>query len=404
MRKKLTAPNGPSECAAMSTPAHSHNRPTIAILGSGQLAKMMAQAATQLGCRVKVLENRPNPAPLADWEVTLGDWNDPAVLIPFAEGADVVTLENEFIESDALAELEVSGRLLFPPAACLAQVQDKLLQKEALAAANLPLAPFRPVSSPDEVVEAAERWGWPLVLKRRKLGYDGKGNATIRSAAEVAAAWQKLEGGAAALYVEQFCPFDRELAVMVTRARPDVSDEVVVYPVVDTLQRDHICHTVTAPARLPPEWMAAASLTAKRAVEAIGGVGSVGVELFLMSDGQILINEMAPRVHNSGHYSIEGCDCSQFENHIRAILGWPLGSPTLRAPAAAMVNLIGAGDGPAMPMGLRDALAVEGAQIHIYGKDRSMKGRKMGHVTALGPTPEKALAIAQRAAQRLRFG
>ncbi len=365
---------------------------------------MMAHAAAQLGCRINVLENKPNPAQLTDWTVTVGDWNDPEILIAFAHGADVVTLENEFIEADALADLEKSGTPLFPPAVCLARVQDKLLQKETLATANLPVAPFRAVSTPDEIVSAAADLGWPLVLKRRKLGYDGKGNATIASSSDIPAAWQKLDGDSAALYVEQFCPFERELAVMVTRARPDVSNESVVYPVVDTVQRDHICHTVTAPARLTDEQARAVTQIATHAVEAIGGVGTIGIELFLLPGGRILINEMAPRVHNSGHYTIEACHTSQFENHIRAILGWPLGSTALRAPAAAMINLLGHSDGPAMPAGLDAALKVEGAHIHIYGKDRSTKGRKMGHVTALGPTPHDALAIAQRAADSLRFG
>jgi 5-(carboxyamino)imidazole ribonucleotide synthase len=201
--------------------------------------------------------------------------------------------------------------------------------------------------------------------------------------------------------VEQFCPFERELAVMVTRG---LDGRSVVYPVVDTVQRDHICHTVTAPARLDPEIAARAAELGARAAAAIQGVGSIGIELFLLRDGTIVINEMAPRVHNSGHYTIEACVCSQFENHIRAVLGWPLGSPALRAPAAAMVNLLGAGDGPAMPAGLDQALAVPGAHVHIYGKERSVKGRKMGHITALGDTVDEALARAKIAAAGLRFG
>lgn len=377
------------------------NRPLIGILGSGQLAKMMAQAAVQLGCRVKVLEQKPSDQPLFGWPSTVGDWNDPDTLIAFAEDTDVVTLENEFIESDALAELEADGHALYPSSACLALVQDKLIQKQTLATAGLPTAAFRAVETPEDVVEAGRAFGWPLVLKRRKLGYDGKGNATIHAASDIPAAWAKLDGGSHALFVEQFCPFEKELAVMVTRG---IDGVCAVYPVVDTVQRDHICHTVTAPADLPPDVAAEAARIGQAAVEAIGGVGSIGIEMFLMTGGRIVINEMAPRVHNSGHYTIEACLCSQFENHIRAILGWPLGSPAMRAPAAAMVNLLGAGDGPAMPDGVREALAVPGAHLHIYGKERSVKGRKMGHVTALGATPADALARAQEAASKIRFG
>lgn len=390
----------------MSTSLVSQNRPLIAILGSGQLAKMMAQSAAQLGCRVKILETRPSPEPLFHWPVQVGDWNDPDTLIAFANGADVVTLENEFIEADALAELEADGHPLYPSAATMARAQDKLLQKQTLADAGLPVAGFRAVETPEEIIAAANDFGWPLILKRRKLGYDGKGNATIRAPDEIPAAWEQLGGGAHALYLEQHCPFKSELATIITRARPaaDGVAQTVVYPIVTTVQRNHICHTVTAPAEATPDQIEAATRIAQQAVEAINGVGSIGVELFLMPDGRILINELAPRVHNSGHYTIEACPCSQFENHIRAILGWPLGSSAMRAPAAAMVNLLGDSDGLAMPAGLEAAFAIEGAHIHIYGKSRSAKGRKMGHVTALGPTPAEALAIARRAASQLRFG
>lgn len=390
----------------MSTSLISQNRPLIAILGSGQLAKMMAQAAAQLGCRIKTLEAKPNPEPLLNWPVQVGDWNDPDTLVAFANGADVVTLENEFIEADALAELEEEGYALHPSAATMARVQDKLLQKETLANAGLPTAQFRAVETSEEIFAAAGDFGWPLILKRRKLGYDGKGNATIHSPDDVHSAWEKLGGGAYALFVEQFCPFKGEIATIITRARPKngESPQTVAYPIVSTLQQDHICHTVSAPADLTPEQAAIATQIALKAVEAIDGTGSIGVEFFVMPDGRLLINEIAPRVHNSGHYSIEACHCSQFENHIRAILGWPLGSSAMCAPAAAMVNLLGNSDGFAMPSGLDDALAIEGAHLHIYGKSRSMKGRKMGHVTALGETPAAALATALRAAEKLRFG
>lgn len=379
----------------------SRAQPLIGILGSGQLAKMLGQAALQLGVAVKALSRENTPPALWPFPVVRGDWNDPAALIDFAQGTTVITLENEFIEADALAVLEASGHPLLPSASCLARVQDKWIQKQTLAAAGLPVAAFRAVESPDKIMEAATAFGWPLVLKRRKLGYDGKGNATIRSAADIAGAWDRLGGGSHALYVEQYCPFEQELAVMITRA---IDGRSVAYPVVQTVQRDHICHTVQAPAALSAAEAKQAADIAMRAAAAIGGVGTIGVELFRLRDSSIVINEMAPRVHNSGHYTIEACLCSQFENHIRAILGWPLGSAALRAPAAAMVNLLGEGEGPALPTGLDAALAVPGAHLHLYGKDRAMKGRKMGHVTALGPTPAEALALAQRAARAMRFG
>ncbi len=386
----------------MPSPAANLNRPRLGILGGGQLAKMTAQAATTLGCTVSIMERKASTAPsLSGYPVKIGNWDEADALLEFARTVDVVILENEFVDADALAELERQGHLLRPSSECIRRVQDKLIQKQTLAAAGLPVAAFRAVEHPEDIAAAARELKWPLVLKRRTLGYDGKGNATLRSPADIPAAWQKLEGDHAALLVEQFCPFEREIAVMVTRG---LDGTTAVYPVVDTVQKDHICHTVTAPARLPPELAARAAELGRRATEAIQGVGSVGIEMFVMSDGQIVINEMAPRVHNSGHYTIEACPCSQFENHVRAVLGWPLGSTSLRTPAAAMVNLLGEGDGPAMPSGLDQALAMPGAHVHIYGKERSVKGRKMGHVTALGDTPEAALALAQQAAACLRFG
>lgn len=379
----------------------------MGILGGGQLAKMTAQAAHQLGCSVVVMERRQAAGePLFGWPIVVGDWDDPHALLEFARDVDVVTLENEFVDADALAELERHGHPLWPTAESVRLVQDKLHQKDALRRAGLPLPGFRDTPTPEAVVDAATALGWPLVLKKRRNGYDGKGNATIRSGADVPTAWRRLDGDINALYAEQWCDFALELAVIVTRARPGVPHEpaLVTYPVAETVQRDHICHVVKVPAALPADVAARTAEVARAAVEAVGGVGTFGVELFLLRDGSIALNELAPRAHNSGHYTIEACVCSQYENHVRAVLGRPLGSPHLLAPAAAMVNLLGAGDGPGQPDGLDDALAVAGAHVHLYGKDRSVKGRKMGHVTALGQSVEEALAVAQRAASSLRFG
>ena len=198
--------------------------------------------------------------------------------------------------------------------------------------------------------------------------------------------------------VEGYVGFARELAVMVARGR---DGQVRLYPVVETVQRNHICHQVYAPATIARDVAEQAAVIARAAVEALGLHGVAGVELFLAADGAITINELAPRVHNSGHYTIEACVTSQFENAVRAARGLPLGDTTLVAPAAAMVNLLGAHNAPARPEGLAAALAVPGAHVHLYGKRRSRAGRKMGHVTALGATPDEAAAIARSAAARI---
>jgi 5-(carboxyamino)imidazole ribonucleotide synthase len=379
-----------------------YSTPRIGIIGGGQLAKMTAQAAFQLGCDVVVLERQENfPAHSLDTDFVLGDWDDPACLLPLAAKVDVLTLENEFVDAGALAVLEAEGHKLIPGSQCIRVVQDKLWQKQALHNAGLPVPRFVDTPNPQAVLAAAEKLGWPILLKKRRNGYDGKGNATVKSEKDIEAAWRMLGGQVNLLYVEEFCSFDRELAVMITRGQDGTE---VAYPVVDTVQRDHVCHLVMAPAKVSSDVAACAAEIAKRAVAAIGGVGTMGVELFLASTGEILINEMAPRVHNSGHYTIEACVCSQFENHVRAVLGWPLGSTAMRAPAAAMINLLGVADGNGEPLNLSEALRVEGAHVHIYGKTRSSRGRKMGHLTALGNTIEKAVESAQLAAGRIRFG
>lgn len=376
--------------------------PTLGILGGGQLAKMTAQAATQFGCEVIVFEQREDfPAHSLDTHTIIGNWDDPDSLLKLASVVEIVTLENEFVDADALEVVERRGHKLLPRVATIRTIQDKLVQKRAFAAAGLPVTHFSPVTTPTDVVAFGAASGWPLVLKKRRNSYDGKGNATVNGAEAVEEAWQRLEGTRHALYVEQWCEFAMELATIAVRGQ---DGQIVTYPVVETVNRDHICHLVKAPAAIAPAIAAQATETARRAVAAIDGVGAFGMEFFLKADGCLLINEIAPRVHNSGHYTIEACECSQFENHVRAVLGWPLGDVRMRVPAAAMVNLLGAGPGSGRPLGLQRALAVAGAHVHIYGKVESQSGRKMGHVTALGATAESACAVAERAAGLIRFG
>lgn len=375
---------------------------TLGIVGGGQLAKMTAQAASTLAVEVHILERSADfPARGLAQHSLQGDWNDAAELLRLASGCDVITLENEFVDADALEALERSGQRLFPSAHTIRTVQDKFTQKTEFARAGLPVPAFAAVNSPAELEALGQSLGWPMVLKKRRNGYDGKGNATVRSASEVERAWRELQGTQHALYAEAFCPFVRELAIMVVRGR---DGEIAAYPVVETVQKEHICHWVYAPAPIPQVIAQEVERLARQAVAAIDGVGCFGLELFLLADGSLRINEIAPRVHNSGHYSIEACATSQFENHVRAVLGWPLGSTAMRAPAAVMVNLLGQGPGRGAPQGLAAALAVPGAHVHLYGKRESARGRKLGHITALGATLAQAQAIAQAASAGLRFG
>jgi 5-(carboxyamino)imidazole ribonucleotide synthase len=376
--------------------------PALGICGGGQLAKMTAQAAVQFGCAVVILERHSEfPAASRNLRTLIGDWDDPTSLLQLAGLTDVVTLENEFVDESALATLEQAGHQLWPKVATLKRIQDKLLQKQTLAQAGLPVPRMRAVRQTDEVAEVAAEWGYPVMLKARRHAYDGKGNATVRTPAELAAAWSRLGGDRGrALYVEEFCDFAMELAVIVTRGQDGAT---VTYPVVETIQEQHICRVVRAPANIPAETATAAMELARQAVCVVEGVGSFGVELFLDRSRQLRINELAPRVHNSGHYTIEACVCSQFENHVRAVLGWPLGSPAMRAPAAVMINLLGSIDAPGRPLGIERALAIPGVHVHVYGKKQSAAGRKMGHVTALGATVQEASTLAEQACHAIWF-
>jgi len=403
-------------------------RADLGILGGGQLARMLLQAATALGLDVAVMEQAADsPAGRLTRHEVVGAWDDEAALRRLAGLTPTIILENEFVPARSLYLLESWDVTVVPDRTALAATQDKLHQKARLDEAGLPVPPFRPAGGADDVREAARDWGWPLLLKRRRNGYDGYGNRVAHGPADIDEAMAALQGpldrpaAERALLVEAYVPFERELAVMVARGCGPTSatvdgdvdggmggdvdgggkDEVRLYPVVETVQRNGICHQVRAPAAVPDDVAARAASLARAAVRALGLRGVAGVELFLSADGALTVNELAPRVHNSGHYSIEACGASQFENAVRAALGWPLGDTSMVAPAAAMVNLLGAADSPARARGLEQALDVRGAHIHLYGKRQSRPGRKMGHVTALGATPDEAVAIAAEAASRL---
>ncbi|MGD9571076.1 MAG: 5-(carboxyamino)imidazole ribonucleotide synthase [Thermoleophilia bacterium] len=366
----------------------------VGIAGAGQLARMTCLAAWPLGVRVGVLGLPAEPAVPMAAGVVEGDWHDPDAVRALGAASGVVTLENEFVDAAALASVADAGTPVRPDPGVLAKVQDKALQKELLRSAGLPTAPFVVAATTADLPAAGDALGWPLMLKSRTLGYDGYGNATCGDLAAAEEAFARLDKGDGVL-VEGMVDFERELAAMVARSP---SGAVRCYPVVETVQRNHVCHEVIAPAPVPPAVLDRARDVALAAAAAADGLGVTGVEMFLTRDGDVLVNELAPRPHNSGHYTIEACETSQFENHLRGVLDLPLGEVGMRAPAAAMVNLLGSAAGPSRP-DVAAALAVEGAHLHLYDKAEVRPGRKMGHVTALGATAEEALGTARRAAE-----
>lgn len=382
---------------AMDEQGREGRLPRVGILGGGQLARMTVEAANRLGIEVVVLEaEAQSPAGQLAYGEVIGLPDDPRAGAKLAGLVDVVTLENEFVDPDALLQFSEQGVAVFPSPETLAAVQDKLRQKTFFAAAGIAVPAFRPVLELQDIITAGEELGWPVVVKARRNGYDGRGNVLAEDVAGAERAWETLGAGIRPLMVEAFVAFSQELAVMVARGR---DGSIACYPVVETVQRNHICHTVSAPARVPQRVADEATELAVHAVEAVDGVGIFGVEMFLTFDGEVLLNEFAPRPHNSGHFSIEACHTSQFENHLRAVLGLPLGDPGMVTPAAAMVNILGKREGTGVPGNLAAALAVSGASVHLYGKLRTRPGRKMGHVTALAATVQDALDVAGRAAQ-----
>lgn len=375
---------------------------TLGILGGGQLAKMTALEAYKLGLNICIIEKGENsPAgDLTKMEYALG-WKEKSELDKFISQCDVITLENEFIDPDILEYIEKKVPV-FPKATTLRKIQDKFIQKTNFQLANIPLPVFSEINSIDDMENFANNNGIPFVIKTRTMGYDGYGNFTVKSKEDIKLAWEKLnpESKTNFVYAEKFVPFIKELAVMIAR---NANGDVVEYPCVETIQENHICHKVIAPANVSENSIKLAKEYARKCVEAIDGIGVFGIEMFLLENGEVLVNEIAPRPHNSGHYTIEGSFTSQFENLIRAVFNLPLGSGDLIAGAAVMINILGKVNGSPIPSNVQDCLAVKGANLHLYNKKASRIGRKMGHITSVASTSSQAEEIADIAYLKLKW-
>jgi len=363
----------------------------IGIIGGGQLGRMMVMAAQRLGCTCVVLDPTPgSPAGQVAGHQIVGDYHDPAKLRELAEACDVTTFDIEDIDTETLIELEREGCRIRPDPRVLAVIQDKLTQKEALTAARIPTAPFSSMPDPEPGSFAA--FGYPLVQKARRGGYDGRGVAVMREAEDFRAHLPVPS------LVERFIPAAKEIAVLVARG---LDGDCRCYPPVEMCVRpgENLLDMLLAPADIDREAVATAQALARRTVEALGGVGIFGIEMFLTAGGELLVNEVAPRTHNSGHHTIEANVTDQFEQHLRAILGLPLGATDQLCPAA-MINLLGAPGHRGRPLikGLAAALAIPGVGVHIYGKAATTPFRKMGHVTVL----DGDIAEARRKAERVR--
>src|SRR3954464_11716344 len=365
--------------------------PRPGMVGGGQLARMTHQAAISLGLSLRVLaENPDDAAALVAHDVDLGAPDDLAALRAFAKGCDVVTFDHEHVPGDHIRALQRDGVVVYPDADALAHAQNKLVMRRRLEALGIPVPAYAAVGELSDITSFADDHGWPVVLKAVRGGYDGRGVWVLSELPD------DLPG--AELYVEQRVPLIHELAVQVAR-RP--SGEMRTWPVVETVQQDGICHEVIAPApRLSPGLATEAERMATTLAEELGVVGLLAVELF-EAPGGLLVNELAMRPHNSGHWSIEGATTSQFEQHLRAVLDWPLGDTATRAPVTVMVNLLG-GAATDFAVTLPRALAeVPSASVHLYGK-QPRPGRKLGHVTVSGSDVVETRDRARRAVELLR--
>ena len=365
----------------------------IGILGGGQLARMSAYQAYKLGFEIAILEkSKSSPAGMMTKHEFVGWIDDKKILSEFSKASDIVTLENEFVDYHKLEFIEGLGKKVIPTPKTISLIQDKYIQKKTLKDKNIPVAAFLKVNEKTNYQEIASTLGKKFILKSRKMGYDGYGNYSVNTEKDFSDGLKMLTNRHSELMAEKFIDFDIELAIMVVRSRK----EIKTYPVVQTIQKDHICHTVIAPAQIKPAIMKKAAEIAVESVRAIQGYGIFGIEMFLVNGKEILVNEMAPRPHNSGHYTIEACVTSQFENHIRSVLNLPLGSTKMVKPYAVMINLLGKREGQGIVEDYNEALNNDNIHLHIYGKEKSRLGRKMGHITVIGDNLDKILNLARK--------
>jgi 5-(carboxyamino)imidazole ribonucleotide synthase len=345
---------------------------TIGILGGGQLGRMLALSAARLGFKTHIYCPDPlSPAFEITPHTTVAAYDDERALAAFAVGVDVITYEFENVPAHT-AEFLAGLKPLRPGANALAVSQDRLAEKSFIADLGIPVTPHRPVHAASDLAPALAAFGSPAILKTTRLGYDGKGQARVTSLAEAEAAFTRLTPHP--LVLEAFVPFTHEISVVLARG---IDGDTAAFDPAENIHRDGILSTSTVPAAISPETAAAAQQHAARIAEALNYVGVLGVEFFVLADGSLLVNEMAPRVHNSGHWTEAVCLADQFEQHIRAIAGWPLGDPT-RLADIVMENLVG-DEIAAIPARLG-----RGIRPHAYGKAESRPGRKMGHLNRIG--------------------
>lgn len=373
------------------------NGRTVGVVGAGQLARMMAQAAIPLDIKLVVLAASPNDgAAKVIRDVIVGSPDDPDKIRELANQVDVLTFDHELVDTELLAELEAEGHTVWPSSATMALAQNKRRQRAELSAIGLPSPAFANVETAEDVIAFGTEYGWPVVLKASRGGYDGRGVWMIDRPDDVAAVFTEATAAGLTLLVEERVALDLELAVLTAR-RPN--GDIAIWEPIETVQRNGMCNELVVPVKAEPKVVAEAVRIARKIVEHVQPVGVMAIEFFV-SNGRVLINELAPRPHNSGHWTIEGSLTSQFEQHLRAVLNLPLGDTALVAPVVATENLLGPQSGIDPTESLAAALTIRGTHVHFYGKD-ARAGRKLGHVTVLGKDRDETRQRASLAIQQL---
>lgn len=357
----------------------------VGIIGGGQLAWMMADAAQKLGVELIVqTPSEHDPAVSIAKETVFAPVDNATATELLAKKCDIITFENEFVNLQALSNLAQQGVCFRPRLEALAPLLDKYHQRCYLRNLGLPVPQFFALDEVENLKSKIEYLGFPVVLKSRRHGYDGQGTFIIQDFAtlEQKLSYETTTNLNQSLFLlEEFVPFERELAIIAARS---VEGEIVTYPVVETQQEQQVCRRVIAPAEITPNQVAEIQAIAHTLLNSLEVVGIFGIELFLGADGKVLVNEIAPRTHNSGHFSIDACETSQFEQHLRAVCGLPLGNPALQFAGAVMVNLLGYENSHSDYQSQRQQIAaISQAHVHWYGKTESRPGRKLGHVTVL---------------------
>ncbi len=371
---------------------------TIGILGGGQLGRMLAEAAIKLGYKVIVVDPTPDcPAKQVGAEQIVADYRDKNATKELAERADYITIEFEHINAEVLLTLEKTNKVN-PAASTVKLIQDKYEQKKFLAKNGFPAAEFVEIKDYEQALQAFKSWGGKIIIKSKTDSFDGRGNIVVENEQDLEPALKKFDGKG--IYAEKIVGFKKEIGVMVAK---DVNGNTLSYPPAQTVHARNICVEVYAPAEVEDGIIKKAKDMAEKAVSKLAGAGMYGVELFLDQDNNLLINEIAPRVHNSGHYTMDMFEPSQFTQHIMAITGQDLIKPKPLAKYCCMVNILGEKDGPVELKGVDEAEKIPGVNVYIYGKSPTKIDRKMGHINAVSGTMEEAINNARKARELINI-